>query len=268
MTVVLQVDGRETGLLDALEKHAFGLSNAVEVRSVQLHIGDAVITYTPADAAQPSVELVFERKTVADLVASIKDGRYREQKARLLAHYVPKNICYVVEGMPSLDDPNETFFGIRASAITSAVIHTMYRDGMHFYFTKNVQDTAKWLALVCAKVAAHPDKFTGASASQDAGSGGGAGEGTGSTYVEHVKAKACKISNIDPRTCYTLQLCQIPLISQKIAIAIVDRYPTFRSLFEALDRAETDKGRQALLCEIPLLGAKKADNILKFLNFT
>lgn len=237
-------------------------------------MGDALITFG-GDTTDPtafSVELVFERKTFADLVASIKDGRYREQKARLLSHYAPKNICYVLEGMPSLDDSSATFFGIRASAITSAIVHTMYRDGMHFYFTKNVQGTAKWLALVCAKVAAHPDKFQRAKAGTvgAAGLAGEAGEARAdgaSSYVEHVKAKACKISNIDPRTCYTLQLCQIPLISQKIALAIVDRYPTLRSLMEALDRAETDANRRALLRDIPLLGAKKAENILKFLSF-
>jgi len=34
-------------------------------------------------------ELVFERKTLPDMVSSMHDGRYREQKARLLSNVAP-----------------------------------------------------------------------------------------------------------------------------------------------------------------------------------
>ena len=36
--------------------------------------------------------IIIERKTVEDLAASIKDGRYREQKARLLKHFSKNQI--------------------------------------------------------------------------------------------------------------------------------------------------------------------------------
>ena len=45
-----------------------------------------------------SVVCIIERKTVEDLANSIRDGRYREQKARLFSQYDPRQIMYLVEG--------------------------------------------------------------------------------------------------------------------------------------------------------------------------
>jgi len=44
-----------------------------------LDIGDIIIY-------NGSYKLIIERKTINDLVSSIKDGRYREQKMRLLSY--------------------------------------------------------------------------------------------------------------------------------------------------------------------------------------
>ena len=43
--------------------------------------------------------VIIERKTVADLAASIKDGRYREQSARLTSYSLDNHrIVYLIEG--------------------------------------------------------------------------------------------------------------------------------------------------------------------------
>jgi len=235
---MLIVDCRESALLDALR------TESCEVISKSLEIGDIIIEHE-------NVSLVFERKTFPDLVASIKDGRYKEQKTRLLSHFAPKSITYILEGMPSLLNDNETYFGIRASAITSTAVYSMYRDGIHVYHSKNVLDTARWLALVAKKVTAHPEKFAACSVD--------------SAYVHHVKAKSCKIDNIDPRTCYILQLCQIPHVSQKIASAIADKYGTLQMLLSALTCIDSNEARIAMLRAIPLVGPKKAEMIIKYL---
>ena len=54
----------------------------------QLDIGDIILykNKTPI--------LFIERKTLADLYSSVKDGRWREQKARLLSHCAPHQILY------------------------------------------------------------------------------------------------------------------------------------------------------------------------------
>ena len=60
----------------------------------QLHIGDVIFE---DDSGKPII--IFERKTLNDLAASIKDGRYSEQSFRLdkePAHN--HNIIYIIEG--------------------------------------------------------------------------------------------------------------------------------------------------------------------------
>ena len=56
-----------------------------------LHLGDIVITYM-------DLKLIIERKTIDDLASSIRDGRLREQKIRLIKNYPRKNIIYIIEG--------------------------------------------------------------------------------------------------------------------------------------------------------------------------
>jgi hypothetical protein len=54
--------------------------------------------------------LIIERKTVADLEASIKDGRYREQRLRLLTHCQETGArpLYIIEG--HVDRPFQLHF--------------------------------------------------------------------------------------------------------------------------------------------------------------
>ena len=41
--------------------------------------------------------LIFERKTCADLLSSINDGRYREQKSRLVSNFKKNQICILLK---------------------------------------------------------------------------------------------------------------------------------------------------------------------------
>ena len=60
----------------------------------QLHIGDVVFEDVSGNPI-----LIFERKTLVDLAASIKDGRYNEQSFRLDKETTHNhNIIYIIEG--------------------------------------------------------------------------------------------------------------------------------------------------------------------------
>jgi len=238
------VDFREAKLLAALE--ALGSCSGPIGRS-NLELGDVVVQ-------NGDVKLVFERKSFADLAASLKDGRYKEQKVRLLAHTEPRKITYLIEGMPNATGlkPDQTYHGLSSNTITSMLIHTMFRDGIHVVFTKDEVESAKWIALIAKKLAAHPEKF-------------GGGEASAVAYVMSVKAKSCKKENIDMKTCYILQLCQIPSISQKIASHIADRFASMDALIGALKACVDDKARFIMLRDIPLVGGKKALTIVKYI---
>ena len=68
----LVIDKREHAILEKLPE------NGTTIKSEQLHLGDIQLKYNE------QVKLIIERKSLKDLIASIKDGRYLEQSLRLL----------------------------------------------------------------------------------------------------------------------------------------------------------------------------------------
>ena len=87
-TTTITIDVREHELIQlAGEKK-------IPIQTEQLPIGDILIRH--ADQT-----LVFERKTLADLAASIKDGRYSEQRQRLKSTYPFHRVTFIIEGNAS-----------------------------------------------------------------------------------------------------------------------------------------------------------------------
>lgn len=236
MTVEIRVDYRESALINHLKSD----SNA-DVFEDNLELGDIQIIDN-----DNGINLVFERKTISDLAASLKDGRYKEQKCRILSHYNPKHVTYIIEG--STGPISTDRYGLTNSVYEGIYINTMYRDGIHILFVDDVQDTAKWIRKVATKVIQNPAKFAEGCGQRD--------------YVSSCKAKSKKSDNVTPETCYIMQLCQVPGVSVKIARNIQEKYKTYRELITVLSSApEPCK----LLSQLPLIGAKKAKMIVSFL---
>jgi ERCC4-type nuclease len=83
-------------LLDTREHELRALLPSASVR--QLPVGDVWIGLSGEELAANGI--LIERKAVADLEASILDGRYREQRSRLLAHCAERQAhpLYIIEG--------------------------------------------------------------------------------------------------------------------------------------------------------------------------
>lgn len=232
MSPILLVDTRERDLAQIL-----GATATV----AQLDIGDALIRDEPEESGR--IAFAFERKSLSDLAASIKDGRYKEQKARLLANVPAGRITYILELEGNTwDDAAPEKRGISISVFKGAYINTMYRDGIHVVFTKNVVETAMWITDVFQKYSADPAKFDG---------------GSSEPYVANLCLKTRRAANLTPQLCYIAQLSQIPGVSRKIAEAIVQVYPTMHDLVLA-DAKD--------LQEIPMVGKKKAAVIFQYLK--
>ena len=94
--MLIKVDIREQDLIQKLE-HLIKTNatfNKLEMKTEVLPIGDIIINDGEED------KLIIERrKSITDLVASIKDGRYEEQSYRLngINHH-NHNIIYIIEG--------------------------------------------------------------------------------------------------------------------------------------------------------------------------
>ena len=80
MNVQIIVDSRETKLFSLLTERDLDIyKDNISIQKEQLELGDIHIIFN-------EITYIYERKTVNDLLSSIKDGRYKEQKNRLLAN--------------------------------------------------------------------------------------------------------------------------------------------------------------------------------------
>ena len=90
--VEIIIDSRELKLKEIISKD---LNLNIEFKNLDL--GDIVFKKNDKEI------LIVERKTINDLYSSIRDGRYKEQKIRLLSNS-NANLFYILEG--NIDECN------------------------------------------------------------------------------------------------------------------------------------------------------------------
>jgi ERCC4-type nuclease len=182
MSIVL--DAREHGLISILSDQTVK----------QLPVGDIWIQ------KDEQTILVIERKTTADFEASFLDGRYREQRTRLLAYCAENKAkaLYILEG--GLDGRRHK---LERSSLQKLVHRLLLRYGVAVWCTKDIHDTVNTIRLLKEQIQDDVKVFEGEQLSY--------------TDVQHVTKKANKD---DPSTFAigSLQIC--PGISLKGAQAI------------------------------------------------
>lgn len=210
MTIELVIDNREHHLIESLE-------GVCPVKVETLDIGDILFR------EESETILVIERKTIADLKASICDGRAREQKARLLNCGIPiDRIMYLIEG--NMDKPLATRVnGIPISTLLGSLINTQLRDGLKVYKTASLHETASYIQKLLDKLIKDGDKYFRRSEGISA-----------SKYSATLKKK--KKANMTPEVWFISQLALIPGITEKVAEQIVRVYPTVKALVLEYER--------------------------------
>ena len=193
-----------------------------EIKSERLPLGD-VILHDPSQGQGLGRDIViFERKTLADLAASIRDGRYKEQSFRLIetaaaTGFHTHNIVYIIEGDLTRYDERHT--QITKTALQSAMVSLMYYKGFSVVRTMNVGETADFILHFADKVAKEGPLSvadTGAMATATA-------TPTAQAYSE-VSAKKEKRDYITRENIGEIMLSQVPGISAKMASAILAKY--------------------------------------------
>ena len=161
----LIIDNREKYLIKLLHE------NNIIFKLLNLDIGD--IQY------KDNNELIYiiERKTVDDLGASITDGRYKEQKSRLLSNN-KNNIYYIIEG-----DINECKT-LSKKSILGSVINMIFRDNIKIIYSKNIKQTLDIILQIKRKY--ENGKFI-------------KNEDTSQEYLSSIKLN--KKQNMDKKTC-------------------------------------------------------------------
>jgi crossover junction endonuclease MUS81 len=236
--VTLILDARENTLYNnIIQRDLDKYKDFLEIEKKQLELGDIHIIFK-------NTTFVIERKSVNDMVSSIKDGRYKEQKHRLLSNIEANKITYIIEGDTIISKHNNH------NILSSVYLYSIYRDGIHIAFVKNIEETSTYILTLCTKIIDNSDKFLK--------------NNEEISYIDTCKIKSKKIANIDVKTCYLLQLSQIPTISIVIAKNIENKYPTLRELLKSLDESDN---KEKLLCDIDKIGKDKAKKILIYLGY-
>lgn len=174
----------------------------------QLPVGDAWILN-----AEGFPVLVIERKTTSDFESSFLDGRYREQRTRLLAYCAEHKAkpMYILEG--GLDGRRHR---MERPALQKLVHRLMLRYGVSVWSSKHTEDTAATLQLLADQVKEDPKVFIGETLSY--------------TDVQHVTKKA---NREDPFAFMSAALQGCPGVSAKASAAIQGVYPTLSALIGA-----------------------------------
>jgi ERCC4-type nuclease len=231
------VDDREHKLMEQLSM-LFSLSNPTTFSLVKqtLILGDIVLTRDTPDVGELCI---IERKSLQDLLASVKDGRYEEQSHRLThASNCPNHrIVYIIEGlMSSLRTPQEK--KIVYSAITSLNLY----KGFSVMRTATVNETAVLIYSMMNKII-NNDKRGVLMYNEPRFS-------TPSTesinMIEQVDppnycsvVKKVKKDNITTENIGEIILSQIPGVSSAIAISIMSNFDSFYHLIESLQKDNT-----------------------------
>lgn len=182
--------------------------------------------------------LIVERKTISDLSSSVKDGRYREQKARLILKSRENiKIMYIIE-----DDKPKKYssynHNLKNSTILSCIVNTMVRDGLFVHTTRSVEDTAEFLNKLSSQL-----KKNGKHILEN----GKNSEEQKFDYINSLNQK--KKENVNKNMCFINQLCQIPGVSAKIGELIANEYICMSDLVRCY---ETIKDPETMLRDLPI----------------
>ena len=207
------------------------LSNNVTRK--RLDLGDVCAELT-------DYRLVFERKTWPDLSSSICDGRWKEQKSRMLLceeDNVPTRYMYIIEG-PIMSWNSESY-GLHGKCLWGAIVKTSLRDEIPVFHSNSSVDTAHIINYIIDQydTTKSPPKNPTCV--------------IGSTTFKRKRDNMESSENL-----YKAMLSIIPGMSMTKADAIHKKWPTLKELMSV-----TKKELEAVECGNKKLGPKLATKI-------
>ena len=121
------------------------LGDAVWVAKISPSYMDNITAHNASDDAEFHDEImldyIMERKRLDDLIFSIKDGRFREQKYRLRRSGVP-NVIYTIEGYSISEERKATYL----ESVESAIVSMQLINGYFVKQTTKLDETVQYLA--------------------------------------------------------------------------------------------------------------------------
>jgi ERCC4-type nuclease len=191
------------------------------IETKALDLGDITI----CDIKTNKELIIIERKSIPDLIASIKDNRYKEQGYRLEnSEYPNHNIVYMIEG------DNINGYTQDKDMIYSSMFSLFYFKGFSLFRTKDIKESA-YVILNSAYKIVKEDKRESYYNSSNL-----VKKEVTEDYTSVVKKK--KNSNITTDNFGEIVLMQIPSISNTTAKAIMSEFKTIQNLIQCLKEDE------------------------------
>ena len=247
--MLIKIDTREQELFTKCQQTIESVLKFKDIKLISqpLPLGDIIINDGTNDC------VIIERKTFADLAASIKDGRYEEQSYRLngLPHH-NHNIIYLIEG--DINRFNTFKERIDKQTLYSAMFSINYFKGFSVMRSNNLEETSMIACnmvyklvggLKSGKIAFYKtvdnslnnqnnntnDKDNNETKEEEKK------EATEKDYCSVIKK--VKKENITPDNIGEIMLCQIPGISSASALAILSQFKTLPNLIKSIQTDET-----------------------------
>jgi len=256
----IKIDTREPDLLQHINhlQSTVPIFKNLIIKSETLPIGDIII------ANGEEEKLVIERKSVSDLLASIKDGRYEEQSYRLngLNHH-NHNIIYLIEGDVSKVNRFKIDNKVEKLTLYSAMFSLNYYKGFSVFRSFSLEETATLICNMAYKIEkelgnkqpyynnktiASVETVTSVVEEEpkadvsEAVVSEAIKEPVSETVVEEADdkdyigvVKKVKKDNITADNIDEIMLCQVPGISSVSAIAIIKKFKSLANLIKELE---------------------------------
>lgn len=220
----------------------------VEVR--RLPLGDGIwIARCRQSNNEYVLDFIVERKRVDDLSSSIRDNRYRDQKLRLQRCGLRK-LIYLVEGDPNSLEAAET---IKTACFTTEIL-----EGFDVQRTSGFVDTVKKYGYLTKSIIQYYSTHFSCKNFKNSR--------VCPSYNEFVK-RCQDLEKMTVSDVFALQLMQVPQVTEEVALAVVDLYPTVLSLARAYSLLEGDIRAQEemLKNKSKTISAKASRNIFKLI---
>ena len=267
--MIIKIDYREKELIKLCKTKLamYDYGTTIDLIVENLNIGDILLENNGKNIT------LIERKSINDLAASIKDGRYKEQSYRLNeSQFHNHNIIYLIEGNMTTWKPCR--YGKRIvdkSAIYSSFASLLFYKGFSLLRTMNIDETATMIIKLAKKISKegyekfnYKNTFIEETIEKE--------KDKNSLMIENLSLNKClllkkkpsydktytsvinstKKSNITIHNISEIMLMQIPLVSQKIAYVIMKEFKSIDNLLTLLKGNKnilddfqyvTDKGR-------------------------
>lgn len=273
--MIIKIDTRESALLHQIINQItiIPVFKNIQIKSETLPIGDIIINDGTED------KVIIERKSINDLLSSIKDGRYEEQSYRLngLNHH-NHNIVYLIEGDVNKINYFKTVNPAEKLTLYSAMFSLNYYKGFSVFRSFNMEETANIVCNMAYKINKdlskkpyfqnntqnempinEPDEATLEEETTNV-------KVTDKDYVGVIKK--VKKDNITPDNIGEILLCQIPGISSVTALAVMEKYGTIQNLIKELDTnndSMKDLSYTNSKGQVRRINKTSISNIIKFL---